>query len=504
MSHWTRREFMLGSLAAAFACRAGTTRPSGTSVDRPNFVFVMCDDLGYGDTGFNGNPVVRTPHLDALRREGARFTRFYAGGPVCSPTRGTCMTGRHYARYGITHANEGHLPAQEITLGEIAREHGYRTGHFGKWHLGTLTRTERDGNRGGPENKALYAPPWEHGFDACFSTEAKMPTWNPTVTPAEQGNLWGEAGTPWDASYWSESGQRVTDNLEGDDSRVIVDRVEPFIRGAVAEGRPFLAVVWFHAPHAPVVAGPRYRALYPGLPEGPQHYFGCITAMDEQVGRLNALLKTLGVEDNTAVWFCSDNGPEGPGDGNPVSRHHGSTGGLRGRKRSLFNGGIEVPALVKWPRRVKPGTEYTMPCSTLDYLPTLVDALGYRMPDARPLDGLSLLPLLEGTVHERPRPIPYRYLMSRKAMFGSPTLAMLDNRYKFLTDLSESGDEDLCFDVVEDPGEQRNLAPQMTDYVARMRRELRNFVDSCRRSHRGADYPEPYTPSAPFEEWTGA
>ena len=133
----------------------------------------MCDDLGYGDVGFNGNPLIKTPHLDAMAQRGAVFERFYAGAPVCSPTRGTCLTGRHYLRYGITHANEGRLPVQEINLAQVLKQFGYATGHFGKWHLGTLSTTEPDGNRGGAASQAYHAPPWERRFDVCFSTEAK-------------------------------------------------------------------------------------------------------------------------------------------------------------------------------------------------------------------------------------------------------------------------------------------------------------------------------------------
>lgn len=504
MTHPTRREFLIRSAVGAAALAWGT-RAADTAEGqaKPNFVFIMCDDLGYGDTGFNGNTIIRTPNLDGLRGEGARFTRFYAGGPVCSPTRGTCMTGRHFARYGITTANEGRLPHQEITLAEICRASGYRTGHFGKWHLGTLTKEVKDGNRGGPEHPELYSPPWEHGFDVCFSTEAKMPTWDPAVTPAEGDNMWGAPGSPWDTAYWDEKGRRVTENLEGDDSRVIADRVEPFIRGAVGEKRPFVAVVWFHTPHQPTVAGPDYLARYPDAPEGHRHYYGSITAMDEQVGRLNGLLKDLGVDDETVVWFCSDNGPEGRGGDGPESRKQGSTGGLRGRKRSLFSGGIAVPALVKWPGVVSPGSEYAMPCSTLDYVPTVVEALGFRMPDRRPIDGVSLMPLLRGDEAARARPIPGWFAAGREAMFGAPTLMMIDDRYKFLSNLSEDGGEDLCFDLVNDPREERNIAADMSEYTARMRRDLREFVDSCRHSHRGGDYPEPYTPVNAFAEPTG-
>lgn len=497
----SRRGFLKAGAVGAVAL--ASSRGWTAEARRPNMIFVMCDDLGYGDVGFNGNSVIRTPCLDRMRREGVCFTRFHTGGPVCSPTRGTCMTGRHYMRYGIGHANEGALPRQEITIAEIAKQSGYRTGHFGKWHLGTLSKTEKDGNRGGPQSPALYSPPWEHGFDVCFCTESKVPTWDPGKTPAEDNDPWGTPGTPWGTSYWNERGERVRENLEGDDARVILDRVEPFVRSAAAAKQPFLAVVWFHTPHAPVVAGPAYRAMYADAPESKQHYFGCISAMDEQVGRLNALLAELGIEQDTAVWFCSDNGPEGRGDGSLRSRNQGSTGGLRGRKRSLYNGGITVPALLKWPSRAAAGATCETPCSTLDCLPTVAEILEFQMPDRRPLDGTSLMPLIGEQKAERPAPIPFRYLDRKDSMFGAPTFAMIDNRFKLLTNLSDDTAEDECYDMTSDPFEEHNIIGQQADFAASMRKRLREFVDSCRHSHNGGDYAEPYTPLTRFPEPRG-
>ena len=453
----------------------------------------MCDDLGYGDTGFNGNDVIVTPHLDRLREEGGAFRRFYAGGPVCSPTRATCLTGRHYSRYGITHANRGRLPTQEITIAEVCRSEGYATGHFGKWHLGTLTTTERDNNRGMPGNVEDYSPPWVHGFDVCFSTEAMVPTWDPSITPDEMRGdryRWGEPGTAFGTAYWNERGEKLADGLGGDDSKVIVDRAEPFIREAVGEGKPFLSLVWFHAPHDPVVAGPEYLDMYRACSAEEAHYYGCITAMDEQIGRINQLVKDLGIEHNTMIWFCSDNEPEGGDVLEHNARNRGVTGGLRGRKRSLFEGGIGVPALVKWPGVVRPGSEYAMPCSTLDYFPTIVEVLGFEMPDGRPIDGISLLPLLEDRVTDRQEPIPYRFVATEESMFGSPTLALTDGRWKLVTNLSEDGDEEMLFDLEVDRGEEVNLISSPLERVRAMREQLSGFVESWRASHHGGDYDE--------------
>ncbi len=465
-------------------------------MNEPNIILMMCDDLGYGDVGFNGNAAIRTPNLDRLARHGIRFTRFYAGGPVCSPTRGTCLTGRHYFRYGITHANRGHLPAQEITLARMLKSYGYATGHFGKWHLGTLD-AEYSGkvNRDPARN---YAPPWERDYDVSFATEYAVPTWDPARDIDQKTGR--RLDRAWASPYY-ENGALATENLAGCDSRVLMDRALPFVEEAVADGAPFFATIWFHAPHAPVVAGPEYRAMYAAYTEDEQHYYGCVTAVDDQVGRLYRTLETLGVAQNTMIWFCSDNGPEGRtgADG----RHRGSTGGLRGRKRSLFDGGVGVPALLHWPRSVAPGQVVDMPCSTLDYFSTIAEVMGYEMPDDRPIDGTSLLPAIAGEMTERPMPIPYRFISRKAAMFDAPTLAMIDNRYKCLTNLSRDGREDLCFDLLADRAETTNLATRQRERLGQTRETLREWLRSCEHSHNGGDYAEPFEPVARFEEVTG-
>jgi arylsulfatase A-like enzyme len=444
-------------------------------MSKPNIILVMCDDLGYGDTGFNGNSIIRTPFLDQLAKEGAMFTRFHSGAPVCSPTRGTCLTGRHHYRYGITTANKGRLPREEITLAKALQTRGYATGHFGKWHLGTLSTQIRDGRRGGAKNPELYSPPWEHGFETCFSTEVQVPLWDPMENQK------------FPSKYWHEDGSFAETNLAGDDSRVIIDRVLPFIEQAAAVGKPFFATVWFHAPHADVVAGEEYKRLYSDYSDDEQHYYGCITAMDEQVGRLNRAVKQLGLEQNTVIWFCSDNGPEGP-EGQLKGRNCGSTGGLRGRKRSLFNGGVTVPALVKWPQYIRPGTTLDMPCSTLDFFPTLIAEAGYVMPDPRPIDGIDLLPYFKGKMNRRPKPIPYRFVSGRTSMAGSPTFGVIDNEFKLLTNIAGDGADDMVFNVVEDPFEQHNIIAEQQEFARSGKEWLLNLLDHFMRSHYGGDY----------------
>jgi arylsulfatase A-like enzyme len=428
----------------------------------------MADDLGFGDTGFNGNSIIKTPNLDAMAKSGLRFTRFYSAAPVCSPTRGSCLTGRHPYRYGITFANVGHMPKEEVTLAEVLKAIGYTTGHFGKWHLGTLTKTEKDSNRGGPRGAKHYSPPWENGFDVCFSTEAKVPTWDPMKKP--------ESNAPYGTYYWKEDGTKATENLDGDDSRIIMDRVIPFVRKAAKSKQPFLTVVWFHTPHLPVIAGAKYRKMYSQYSEDEQHYYGCITAMDEQMGRLRNQLRDMGVADNTMVWFCSDNGPEGK-DGKR-GRTRGSAGSMRGRKRSLFEGGVRVPALLEWPARIKGSRVTEVPCCTSDYFPTVLDAFSVKMKGPpKPIDGVSLLPLIEGKMTKRPAPIAFE---------SGNQISLTDNRYKIYS--KNKGKTYMLFDLIEDPGEKKDLAVEKPQILQTMKATLQKWCKSCKDSLAGKDY----------------
>ncbi len=449
MDGWPRRAFLLGGLAP-FVISA---RPDSA---RPNIVLVMADDQGWGDTGYNGHRILRTPCLDEMARAGVRFDRFYSGAPVCSPTRGSCLTGRHPFRYGIFFANAGRagqpsqyaLPDREVTLAEVLGPLGYHTGHFGKWHLGDFE---------GPKK----ASPSDAGFQEWFSTVRKVPTVDP---PSSE--------------YW-ENGRPVTGPLSGDDSRIIMDRALPFIQSSAASQHPFLAVIWFHSPHVPVLATSEDRAPYSGHGEMQRHYWGAISALDRQVGRLRAELRRLGVAGNTMLWYASDNGPEGDQES---PEWPGTAGPLRGRKTSLFEGGVRVPGILEWPKRFPKPRALDAVCSTSDYFPTILDALGIRPGDRRTLDGVSLLPLLEGHVRERPAPLAFE---TTRITRGSPRLALIENRYKLLTNLD--GTKDLLFDIVSDPREKVDLAPRLPAETQRMRRTLAEWRDSCRRSLAGAE-----------------
>lgn len=462
--------------------------PSGARCDeQPNIILCMADDQGWGDAGYAGHPVLKTPHLDAMAAAGLVFHRFYAASAQCSPTRGSVLTGRHPYRYGIPVANAGRLPPEEITLAELLKSRGYTTGHFGKWHLGTLSRTDRSRNRGTGETLVrFFSPPWMNGFDVCFSNESKVPTYDPLIGPKQEVPWFDPITDPADAApygtpYYREDGARVRDELRGDDSQIIMDRAAPFIAAAVERRQPFLAVIWFHAPHLPVVAGEADRAPYANEDRYHQHYYGCLTALDRQLGRLRSELRRLGVADNTLLWYCSDNGPE-----RKFGLGAGSTRGLRGHKRDLFEGGVRVPGILEWPARIAAGQVTDVPASTSDILPTIVDLLDLEYPDDRPLDGISLVPLFDGQMPQRGVPIGFEFPAGEWSA-GSPPVALIEDRYKLLTGM-EHGGPDLLFDLLADPHESRDLASLMPDKVAAMKHVLTKWRESCKRSAAGHDY----------------
>lgn len=336
--------------------RAPSQQPAPT---RPNIVLVMADDQGWGDIGYNGHPVLKTPNLDEAAAAGVRFDRFYASAPVCSPTRCSVLTGRHPNRFGCF--NWGNtLRPQEITIAEALRTVGYATGHFGKWHVGPV-------QNGSPMN------PGASGFDAWFSAPNFYEN-DPIL---------------------SREGRAVL--TRGESSMVTVDAALEFIRDRAGAGQPFLALVWFGSPHAPHQAVAEDRALYPGQSERLQHFYGEITGMDRAFGKLRSGLRELGIADHTVLWYTSDNGalPE-----------VGVTGG-RGVKGDIYEGGLRVPALLEWPARLPAPRTTNFPAVSSDIYPTLLEIAGVSLPDQPALDGVSLIPLLEGRMAARSKPIGF-------------------------------------------------------------------------------------------------
>ncbi|MHC4400158.1 MAG: sulfatase-like hydrolase/transferase [Planctomycetota bacterium] len=343
---------MLALTATAHLCLFAAAAPVD---EKPNVVLVMADDQGWGDMAYNGHPVLKTPNFDSAAAEALRFDRFYAAAPVCSPTRGSVMTGRHPNRFACF--KWGHtLRPQEITVAEALKQAGYATGHFGKWHLGSV-------RKGSPVN------PGASGFDVWLSAE----------------NFYDND------PILSDRGKAV--QLEGESSMIAVDAAIDFIRRCVAGKKPFLAVVWFGSPHGPHRAVDEDRRPYADERDALQHFYGEITGMDRAFGKLRSEIRSLGVRENTVLWYTSDNG----------ALKVGSTGGHRGNKGSVYEGGLLVPAILEWPARIPKPRTTDFRANSADIYPTLLEIAGVAMENQPPLDGVSLVPLIEGTMTERPK-----------------------------------------------------------------------------------------------------
>jgi len=447
----------------------------------PNIILIMVDDLGYGDVGYLGNDIVQTPHLDALAEQGIRFNRFYAAAPVCSPTRASCLTGRHPYRSGIPWAGRYALPSDEITIASVLKNYGYTTAHFGKWHVGGLSRQMDQSHF--PDGPTPYAPPWEHGFDVAFSTESMVPLYNPYYhvggeygspdyrhvqnEPVALGQQTG--GHPWKNLYWTGPGQFVDENLEGSNAALIMDRALAFMEEQ-KEDNPFFTLVWFHTPHTPIVAGNEYRELYPGHTMEAQHWFGSITAMDEQIGRLFQSLVDWGVADETIVWFKSDNGPS-------YIHGHNSAGPLRGSKGELYEGGIRVPSVLHWPSQFPYPKEIDEPVSTSDLFFTVMAMAGVDHQTGMKIDGENVLPVIRnGKSREGPiafaSPLPNRL---RPAFSQeSEQFAIIDGHYKLIS--MDNGVTYQLYDLDKDIAESQDLAAELKDISASMQDKLENWL----------------------------
>jgi arylsulfatase A-like enzyme len=455
----------------------------------PNVVIIMADDLGWGDVGypqartsgdtFNGHPLLRTPHLAEMAAMGLKFNRFYAASPVCSPTRASMLTGRHGARHGIDGAlmpgDTGKIRNRELTIAELAKTHGYTTGHFGKWHVGSLTKHTYDMRRGRVGNYRDYSPPWCNGYDVAFASENWMPTYDPydafPHNNAAQAAYFTGPSNPGLSSRVPNDGQ-VDDRHE---SAIVTKQLLKFIARSHASGQPFFATVWFATPHVPLMETPDSSYDNLGLSAERRRYFEAVTEMDKQVGRIRRTLCDLELSDDTLVLFTSDNGPQ--------SEKVGSNGGLRGHKASLWEGGIRVPALVEWHGHVSQGADTNAPVTSSDLLATLLDLWGASMPDSRPLDGASFKPILDGSDE--------RSDFQFHSLFGPQQMAM-DRRYKLIS--SSGGTSYQMFDLLNDPGEKRNLLEGSPSLSIAQKRDalvdgLHQWIASCHRSATGGDLP---------------
>lgn len=355
------------ALAVSISFFTGVCSSAWAEITKPNIILCMADDQGWGDVGYNGHPVLKTPNLDDMAVSGLRFDRFYAAAPVCSPTRASVLTGRNPTRTGVLTWGYDIYP-QEITIAEALKTAGYTTAHFGKWHVGPVLA-------GSPIN------PGACGFDEWISS------------PNYYDN---------DAVL---SNQGVPVQLKGESSIVTAELAIDFMRRQSKSGQPFLAVVWFGSPHRPHESEDEYKQPYRNNPKKAEFY-GEMAALDDAVGMLRSELEKLGIKDNTLFWYCSDNG----------GLFHESCGG-RANKGSLYEGGVRVPAIIEWPQKIKTPRVSSMVSVTSDIYPTLLDIAGITMPDQPVLDGISLRLLIEGReMASRSKPLGF-WVRERKGHF---------------------------------------------------------------------------------------
>ena len=322
----------------------------------PHIILVMSDDHGYGDCGYTGHPFVQTPNLDAMAKAGVVFNRFYSSAPVCSPTRASVLTGRHPFRVNVP--NHGHyLRPQESTIAEKLKEAGYVTGHFGKWHIGSVQ----------PDSPTS---PGGAGFDEWLSGLNFFDN-NP---------------------YLSRNGEY--EQIKGAGTVITMDATLDFLEKQNGKGKPIFIVTWFPSPHAPhpeIPEGmPNASRLYNEQDTNLKGYFREITLLDQQIGRLREKLRSLNIEQNTLLFYSSDNGGLDQ-----------KTSGGRAKKGSIYEGGLRIPAILEWPARFSP-KEIDTPCVSSDLYPTLLGIAGLKRGKGHPpLDGTDIMPIISGKKNKR-------------------------------------------------------------------------------------------------------
>lgn len=405
--------FVLLSLVYSFTVNS-------TTAQKPNLILIMADDLGYGDLSCYGNKTFETPHLDNMATEGLRFTDFHSSGPVCSPTRAGLLTGRYQQRSGVPgviyaafDSNRHHgLNPSEITFPELIREAGYQTGMFGKWHLGYRKQFN----------------PTLHGFQ--------------TFRGYVSGNI--DYHSHFDRmgvlDWWN--GTKV-ENEDGYSTSLVTTHALEFVEENKAN--PFCLYLAYEAPHDPYQGpnDPAIRVEGKVVPNTyakgqiPRAYREMVQTMDHGIGQILGLLKSLGLDRNTLVFFLSDNG----------ANKNGSNGKLRGFKGSLWEGGHRVPAIAWWPSVIPPNCFCDDLTISLDLMPTLMELSGARLPEDHFLDGISLVPAFRhGAIPERKRKLFWAY-GSKRAMRDGPWKLLIDQKvspgiqlFHLSDDISEKND----------------------------------------------------------------
>jgi len=401
---------------------------------KPNIIFIMADDLGYGGLSCFGSKTVKTPHLDHLAETGVRCTDFHSNGAVCSPTRAALMTGRYQQRSGVggvitakNHRDVG-LALSEWTLGEAMKEQGYATALFGKWHLGY---------------PAKYNP-IHQGFDEFKGFVSGNVDYHRHIDQEGYFDWWKQDELKDEPGY-------LTDLITRDALAFLTKKKD----------QPFFLVLHHGAPHYPLqdretpgfrVVGKSNREQPKQKVDRPAVYAKMIEIMDEGVGRIVTKLDELKLREKTLIVFCSDNGPA-PG---------GSSGGLRGRKGQVFEGGHRVPGIFNWPGQIKKGLVCSVPILTMDLLPTFVEMAGGMIAPTRKLDGVNVMRALQGEDLKR-KPLFWKH--------GSRS-AVREGSWKMILDSSGKSEKVLLFDLASDLGEKKNLSEELPEKVVRLRQLL--------------------------------
>lgn len=472
-------------LHLALAPMLWSAMPAGAAPadhDRPNVLVILCDDLGYGDLGCFGHPSIKTPNLDKLAAQGMRLTSCYASAPVCSPSRAGLLTGRTPSRLGIYDwISEGqpiHLKRDEVTIAALLKKAGYDTCQAGKWHCN------------GQFNSPAQPQPGDHGFDHWFSTQ------NNAAPSHENPTNFVRNG-------------RAVGPLSGYSCQLVADEAIGWLERRATKDRPFFLFVCFHEPHEKVAAPSELVAQYPSASKkGEALYYGAVTNMDRAVGRLMTALDTGGLADRTLVYFSSDNGPETLNRYPEAWRSHGSPGPLRGMKLHIYEGGIRVPGIIRWPGHTRPGQVVDEPVCGLDLLPTLAELTGTTLPAGRAIDGTSILPLFDGQPIARSRPLFWHYYRA----FGKGKVALREGDWKLVAhwngpDLPpgagvKRGDMEVIknakltdfelYNLRDDRGETRDLAAHERPRVEAMAAKLRARYDEVQKE--GPVWDLPATP----------
>lgn len=397
----------------------------------PNLVVIMTDDQGYGDVGFNGSRDIVTPHIDSIAANGVRFSSGYVSYSVCSPSRAGFLTGRYQQRFGYERNprwepdNPGSgLPLSETTLADALGEVGYTSGIIGKWHLGA--------------HRDLH--PLARGFDEFFGHLGGGHRYFPeelTFKETKDAKNEHQSYRLWimrDHSPVKTTGY-LTDEFS-DEAVRFVERNQK---------DPFFLFLSYNAPHAPLQATEKYLARFPEITnERRRAYAAMVSAVDDGVGQLLGKLRELGLEENTLIFFLSDNG-------GPTKSNASNNDPLRGTKGDLFEGGIRVPFAAQWPGRLPAGGVFTAPVISLDIFATIAALAGVAADPARPLDGVNLMPHLEGQATA----VPHDTLYWR--MFDNGAYAVRNGDRKLV--IPEKGQSAKLFNLAEDIGEQNDLAP---------------------------------------------